>query len=125
MILIFGGAFQGKYAYAKEKFSFTDDEVYVCSENEALCLDRRVIRGLERYIAGAVARGEVPMEVIRGEMEKLKDKIIICDDVCCGVVPVSQTQRLYREAVGKTLQLLARASDEVYRVFCGMGEKIQ
>jgi adenosyl cobinamide kinase/adenosyl cobinamide phosphate guanylyltransferase len=40
-------------------------------------------------------------------------------------VPVSQTQRLYREAVGKTLQLLARASDEVYRVFCGMGETIQ
>jgi adenosyl cobinamide kinase/adenosyl cobinamide phosphate guanylyltransferase len=125
MILIFGGAFQGKYAYAKAKFLFTDDEVYVCLEDEALHFDKRVIRGLERYIAGAVARGEAPMEVIRKEMEKLKDKIIICDDVCCGVVPIAQGQRLYREAVGKTLQLLARASDEVYRVFCGMGEKIQ
>lgn len=125
MILIFGGAFQGKYDFAKEKFAFAEDDVFECADNKALCLDRRVIYRLEKYIAGAVTRAETPMDVIRDSLGKLSDKIIICDDVCCGVVPITHQERLYRESVGKTLQLLSRASDEVYRVFCGIGERIQ
>ena len=32
MILIFGGAYQGKLDFAKEKFNISDEEVFECTE---------------------------------------------------------------------------------------------
>ena len=34
MILIIGGAYQGKLDFAKETFGVTDADVYICGEDE-------------------------------------------------------------------------------------------
>ena len=36
MIVIFGGAYQGKLDYAKEKFNICDDDVFTCTDNQFL-----------------------------------------------------------------------------------------
>jgi adenosyl cobinamide kinase/adenosyl cobinamide phosphate guanylyltransferase len=72
-----------------------------------------------------VQRGDNPIEYITRNMDFFRDKIIICDDVSCGIVPLGKDLRLYRDNTGKIMQLLSRESDEVYRVFCGMGERLK
>ena len=34
MILIIGGAYQGKLDFAKEAFGITDEDVFVCKDSE-------------------------------------------------------------------------------------------
>jgi adenosyl cobinamide kinase/adenosyl cobinamide phosphate guanylyltransferase len=55
----------------------------------------------------------------------LKPKIIICNDISCGVVPIDSEIRLWRESVGRILTILSKHADEVVRLFCGLGTKIK
>ena len=42
-----------------------------------------------------------------------------------GIVPVDRKERDFRETCGRTLCLAAQLSDEVWRVICGIGERIK
>ena len=86
---------------------------------------KRQIINLELFIKNILKQGQKPIEIINKNLFKFSDKIVICEDVCCGIVPISYEDRLFREAVGKILQILSRSSDEVYRVFCGIGERLK
>ena len=55
----------------------------------------------------------------------LADKIWIADDISQGVVPIEADRRAWREAVGRTLLWLGKESDEVHRVFCGLGQRLK
>ena len=52
-----------------------------------------------------------------------QNSIVICEDITCGIVPVDATDRKWREDAGRFMQALAKNRD-VYRVICGIGEKI-
>lgn len=125
MILVFGGAYQGKTKFVQNTFRIELEDMYICKENTGLCYDFPVINNLDAFILGAVERGEDPIDYVLNNMYKLKNKIIICDDVSCGIVPLGKEVRLFRDNVGKIMQILSREADEVYRVFCGLGEKIK
>ena len=53
MILIIGGAYQGKTAYAKQTYGLQDADIFTC---EGLALDpaARCIRHLERFALACV-----------------------------------------------------------------------
>lgn len=125
MILVFGGAYQGKSSFVEEKFGVKKDMMYHCSDKNGLCFDSKVINNLDAYILGAVGRNENPISYIVRNLENLRDKIIVCDDVSCGIVPLGKDLRLFRDNAGKILQILSREADEVYRVFCGLGERLK
>ncbi len=129
MILIFGGAYQGKLEYAKEHWKFSDDDVFRCEENLEIDLSKKVIAGLEKYIYACVLEGAEPKDVLKTYEEpgsnQLADKIFIVDDVSQGVVPIEADRRAWREAVGRTLLWLGKESDEVHRVFCGLGRRLK
>ncbi len=126
MILIFGGAYQGKYEFVKSKFNIRDCDTYFCSEDKSsIDFSKKAIINLELFIKNILKQGQKPIEIINKNLFKFSDKIVICEDVCCGIVPISYEDRLFREAVGKILQILSRSSDEVYRVFCGIGERLK
>ncbi len=125
MILVFGGAYQGKKEFVANKFGYTLDDMFQCSEKEEIDFSKEVITDLENYILGAIRRDENPLQFVNANKSKLKDKIIVITDVGSGIVPVSKEQRLFRDNVGKVTQILSRDSKEVYRVFCGIGEKLK
>ena len=52
-----------------------------------------------------------------------KGAVIIFDDIFCGVVPMDELLRKYREIAGRFVQQIAKNAD-VYRVFCGRGIKL-
>jgi len=126
MILIFGGAYQGKLAYAMERFALTEEQVYRCSaEDIGIPCDKRVIYGLDQWIL-ALVRADADIVEQAGQFMKAKeDTIVICNDISCGVVPIDDTLRKWREETGRVLAILSQRSEEVIRLFCGLPSQIK
>ena len=56
---------------------------------------------------------------------RLKDMIFIANDVSGGVVPMDPVLRAWREACGRMNMKLARQADEVWRLFCGIPQRLK
>ena len=125
MILIFGGAYQNKTDFTKDRFGFNQGEIFFCSTETEINYDYPVIDKLHLFVLGMIKRNADPIDYIMKHMDDLKDKIIVCDDISCGIVPLGKDMRLYRDQLGKIMQLLSREANEVYRIFCGLGDKIK
>ena len=121
MILIFGGAYQGKLAYAMKRFGLTDDDVFDCEvESVGVPGGKALIYGVEKWILALVRAGGDIDDALRRFLEECQDAIVICNDISCGVVPEDPALRKWREATGRALASFARASGEVVRLFCGI-----
>ena len=125
MILIFGGAYQGKLEYALKRFGLSEDNVYRCVYTDTTAPGGKLIYELDKWIlalvkAEANAAGTDTADAIRRFIAANADAIVICNDVTCGVVPEDPILRRWREAAGRAMAELARVSDEVVRVFCGI-----
>lgn len=132
--MIFGGAYQGKKEFALEKFNRKEEEVLDLRKSLVsagklnlleTAFDRKIINGMEAYVLGLVKAGEIPSAVIRSRIPELADKIVISDDVSQGIVPMDPVERAFREECGRSLVTLTQAADQVYRVFCGMAERLK
>ena len=124
MVLIIGGAYQGKLDYALD--NYPGKTVFQCStENAELDLTGDIINSLHLMVLAQTRAGLDALAYFREILPRLKDKILICDDIFCGVVPLEQEMRIWRETMGLCLTLLSKNSDEVIRVFCGLGSRIK
>ena len=107
MILIIGGAGQGKLDYVLQKTGYGPAQVARTPEEART---RPVFAGLEDW----------PELDEAALLEANPDVILICDEVGCGVVPVEPAQRARREAVGRHCCRLAERAERVERIFCGL-----
>ena len=128
MILITGGAYQGKLDYAKEEYGLTDDDVFTCEETStAVGFDEKIVYHFERYVLALIKAGQVPEKAVGMQLRanRYKGRIIICDDISQGLVPMDATERAWREGVGRTMVKIAEQADRVVRVFCGIPEVVK
>lgn len=109
-VLIIGGAFQDKLTVALGYSSLSDDHV---SDG----MDKRIVNNFQNYFKNNMDE--------EGLLEKCRGKIIICDEVGCGIIPLDKSDRVYREALGRFLCDLAALSDTVIRVTAGIGQFIK
>lgn len=122
MIIVTGGAYQGKLDYVKEHYPIQEDEIFTCSsEVSVLDLTKKVVYGFDKWILAVIEKGMEPVSSLKAIIDDLQDKIIIVNDISCGVVPIDPTVRQWREAVGRGTTLLSKQADTVIRVFCGIG----
>ena len=120
MTLVTGGVYQGKLKYVLSELK-KDARVFSCDENSAdVDFDCDVIDRFHMLVLALMRRGDDPFTFIEENIKRLSSKIIICDDISCGVVPVDAETRLWREAVGRCMVLLSGYADSVIRVFCGI-----
>ena len=125
MILIFGGAYQGKLAYAMERFNAAEGDVYRCGDDARVPGGKKIICNLEKWILSLVRAEADTEEAMRRFIDANGDAVVICDDISSGVVPSDPLLRKWREAVGRSLALLSRGSDEVIRLFCAIPARIK
>lgn len=112
MILLIGGAGQGKLAYALEKTGYTEADVAYDPE---AAKDKPIFAGLAQWVR------EHPETVgLDDLLASNPGVVILCDEVGCGVVPVDPAERAWREAVGRLCCALAERCDRVERIFCGL-----
>ena len=73
MILIFGGAYQGKLAYALERFGLADGDVYRCREDDAAIPgNKKIIYELDKWIL-ALVRADAEAEADRSAADTNSD----------------------------------------------------
>lgn len=107
MILVIGGSFQGKKAYAAQ-----------------ICGGGTVLSDFQDRVRAVLEAGE-DIERFTRQILANPPAVITLDEVGCGIVPMEKSERDYREAVGHAGQLLAAAAAEVYRVQCGIAARIK
>lgn len=126
MILVIGGAFQGKLEYVRKTFAVGAGAV---AEGESCTLEEirqaAVVNHFHLLVKRMVEQGEDPHEMARKMLEANPDLIIISNELGYGVVPVTTFDRAYREAAGRVCCELAAWATEVHRVVCGLGQVIK
>lgn len=124
MILIIGGAYQGKLDFAKIAFAIPEAEVYTCTGTQ-IDFSRRCIYRIEEFTYACVQRGIEPKDYFQARHGQWQDSILICQDIFCGVVPMEPVQREWRQATGRLCQYLAGQAGQVSRIFCGLEQRLK
>lgn len=125
MILIFGGAYQGKLEYAKEQFPI--ETVCDCSGGSAPDFAADAIYGIEGFVKQCACT-ESAVEAadwFARRKAHWENKILIMTDVSQGIVPMDPQLRAFREMNGRLMLSLAKEAEEVHRVFCGLGKRVK
>ena len=124
MVLIIGGAWQGKLDFAKNAFGFTDGDVFPCAgaqiDFSKACIDR-----LEEFTFACIRQGVDPIAYFEENKELWKDSVLICGDFSCGVVPLEVENRKWRQSTGRLCQYLAKEARQVSRIFCGLEQRLK
>lgn len=109
MILIIGGAYQGKGAYAQEHFA-----------DSHTILNRYHLNVKEQLQSGLDPLSEAE-KLLSGD----ENLVIISDEIGYGLVPVDAFERRYREQCGRVNCYFAKRAQQVIRVICGIGERLK
>lgn len=121
MMLIIGGAHQGKLNYALAQTNLTKAQVTqgsTCSVSDVQNIV--VLNGLHRVIKRLMQQGDDPHAYVERLLANNPDVIIITDEIGCGVVPMERFERDWRETTGRICCSLAQKAQRVERVFCGI-----
>ncbi|MBQ6373237.1 MAG: bifunctional adenosylcobinamide kinase/adenosylcobinamide-phosphate guanylyltransferase [Clostridia bacterium] len=125
MILIIGGCYQGKLGFAKERYGLSEADIFTCGyDTDAIDRSKRCIAYIERFALNCVRAGEEPLQALRTDALR-PDAVVIATDISGGVVPVDAELRSWREACGRMNNDLAARADEVWRLFCGIGQRLK
>ena len=129
MILITGGAWQGKLDFAIELASEKGKDGSKVAEGAAdpfeSAFDSFIIHGFHEYIRRILEEGKSVDSFIDSIAEQNPDVIIISNELGCGIVPMNQEDRQWREVSGRASVRLAGISEEVYRLACGIPSRIK
>jgi len=121
MVLIFGGAYQGKLDYALERFGLTTADVHYCNDTDtAMPKGKKIIYEIDKWILALINNDVDVAEKATSLMYENPEAVIICNDISCGIVPVDPILRKWREEAGRAVGQIAQNSTEVIRLFCGI-----
>ncbi|MGL4391957.1 MAG: bifunctional adenosylcobinamide kinase/adenosylcobinamide-phosphate guanylyltransferase [Fusobacteriaceae bacterium] len=152
MIFIFGGKYQGKLNFAKtlleEKFKIKlankNIKIYNFEEEDQNKIAQIKFILEEYQIFYNVQKNPELASKILEDLKKIseeknlnkksdknleekicEDKIFIGDDISCGIVPLEESERNWRDEVGRLYQKFSREAEEVYRVWRGISQKLK
>ena len=120
MILIIGGAYQGKLDFAKDAFGITDEDVHTCDAGE-IDFSKRCIYKIEEFTYS----NPDPIGYFQAHREDWGNCILICQDIFCGVVPMGAENRAWRQNTGRLSQYLSKEATQVSRIFCGLEQRLK
>jgi adenosyl cobinamide kinase/adenosyl cobinamide phosphate guanylyltransferase len=127
MILIFGGVYQGKLAYALTRFNLTESDVHKCGNDDNIEIPekKKIIYEIDKWILAMVKKNIDVPKALSQFIDRNMDAVVICNDISCGVVPVDPVQRKWREETGRALAALSQISTEVIRLFCAIPARLK
>lgn len=108
MILILGGAYQGKRAFAEKQFP-----------------GKTIMDRYHETVREQLRNGEDPLAAAESLAASGKDLVILMDEVGSGVVPMEKEERVWREMCGRCACIFAEQAEMVFRVASGIGVRIK
>lgn len=123
--LIIGGAYQGKLEYAKERFSLGENDIFTCTETALPDFSKRCLYGLQEFTLYCIKNNLDAVAYLKQHLAEIQNSVLICEDISCGVVPISAEMRAWREATGRLCIYLSKQAETVTRVFCGLPQVLK
>lgn len=121
MILIVGGAYQGKLGYAKKRYGLDENDIIEGDDmqniSSAKCIDR-----FEKFV---YYHGENAVKAAEKLLTENPDVIIIMTEIGSGIIPLDKTERRRRELAGQTGCFLAERAETVIRMTCGIPQLLK
>ena len=120
MILIIGGAYQGKLDFVKDRYAITEKDIHICGA-EKIDFSKRCIYKIEEF----AWHHPDPIDYFKANRDLWENSILICQDIFCGVVPMGAENRAWRQRTARLCQYLAAEATQVSRVFCGLEQRLK
>ncbi len=125
-VLIIGGVCQGKREYAVKRFALCEAEIWDPAQAETLfTAQTRAVDRLELWVKQRLLQGETPSAIETAILPLLVDRIVLCNDISCGIIPTDPFERQWRETVGRLLCDFAAQADQVVRIQSGIPQIIK
>lgn len=126
MIIVTGGAYQGKLAVAK---SLCKKENPVIAEGKEASLEELeradIIAQFHLYVRRLLEKGIEPEKQVEKLCRENPQVILEITQLGCGVVPMDAFDRNYREQVGRISCKIAESAEAVYMVNCGIAKRLK
>ena len=110
--LIIGGSGQGKRAYAESSYNKAD-----------------ILPDFHLLVREWINAKKTPCEEYAALLHEWKQKdgelVILSTEIGCGIVPMEETERLWREETGRLLCQIAADAVSVERMICGLPQRIK
>lgn len=126
MVMITGGAFQGKRECLKKICRLSDKDII--SGADCLIEDLFTAAAVAEYhelVKRLIAENIDVSDFTERFCRENKNAAVIINEVGCGIIPLEKSERIYREEVGKAGCIIAAHSETVIRVFCGVPQIIK
>ena len=118
--LYIGGSGNGQAELAEKE---TGIKPVACTPEEAL--KSPAIDNFHLVTKQVLKQGGSPQEYARKLLKSNPDAVICSDEIGCGIHPLAQDERIWREETGRALCILAEGAGTVTRVICGIGQRIK
>jgi len=125
MYFIFGGRNQGKLSYAKRIYGeeLTVCDLKCCKLEDAFSAD--ILINVQEAVKSMLLSGENTSDYFKRSIDQFSGKILIGDEIGCGIVPVDAFEREWRDETGWVYQFLASNAKRVDRVWAGIGQVLK
>lgn len=126
MRLIIGGRAQGKCTFLLKENQYTieqicDGAVHPLEET----IKKPVLNHLHIFVRRWLEAGKSADKLYPFLTEGETLKVILCDEIGSGIVPIDPKEEAWREATGRLCCMLAERSERVDRVFCQIGTRLK
>lgn len=120
MIMITGGAYQGKCSYAINTLGVKENEI---ADGAVWDMSGRVkcIKNYHALVRRLMDSGIDVMGFTENFISENPDCIVIINEIGNGIVPIDRNERILRENVGRAGCLIAGNSERVIRCVSGIG----
>lgn len=125
MIFIFGGKYQGKTAYARSQYGETLKVCDLAKEPVTEMYNADIIKNVQEGVKKLLREEISPLSYFTEHINLLEKKILIGTEIGCGIVPLAEEERIWRDETGRVYQLLAKEAQKVERVWAGIALKVK
>ena len=126
MIMITGGAFQGKTEFAQKSFSLKESDIIngeACGFDDVFSV--RCITNYHILIKRLIENNIDPLEFTERLCKENSEVIVIINEIGCGIIPLERSDRIWRELTGRAGCIIAEKASAVIRISCGIPNVIK
>ena len=121
MIMITGGAFQGKKNFAMERLGLQETDI-LNGENCDLekVFSAKCVTDYHLLVKRLIDKNADPLEFTEKLCAKNPKIIVIINEIGCGIIPIEKSDRIWREQTGRAGCIIAENSAAVIRICCSI-----
>jgi adenosylcobinamide kinase / adenosylcobinamide-phosphate guanylyltransferase len=127
MNFIFGGSSQGKLKFAIDKYG-QNVEVYDLKKSSIFNImpeNKQTIINLQDGVSQLLKAGLNPKDYLEKNIDKFYNKVLIGNEIGCGIVSMDAFEREWRDETGRVYQFIVTRSNIVDRVWAGLGMNLK